>query len=382
MYRSKKEHSRHGLEVKDFNADEYKKEIEKELEGVEEESEQEKKEKFEKLKRDVEKIKKKRSEYVANRYYKDTKDNKDNLDIKEGINNDRNSNEIKRVKRETKKREGKRRVSRVNRVRNRVTRTREIRNAKRDERIKRYNRKTERRNQSIKRCNKQTDRIDSEIERAKRRNRQIAYYYEQRRRRLQRRRFMQRVQRTIISLAEYIRRLAEKERQRQIATKEEIIREIEKMNSNEELQYFKQNINLREVVESFGYVERKDKSSRDSWQYRKGDEKIVIKRGNNGNWIYSNIDDFYDKGTIINFLQNRGIGNLGEVRKWCRNWLGIGGINVNVTMKQNNNAVVQNVKQNEINKQDREQIEKFWNSLHSETDIGEIRNIEIANTAR
>lgn len=102
---------------------------------------------------------------------------------------------------------------------------------------------------------------------------------------------------------------------------------------DEELEQFKTRIDLRTVAASRGYVEDKRESSRNSTTMRhpNGDKLIIARLEDNGKrarsggepyWNYFNVHDAPDKGTVINFLQNRGGGSLGEVRKTLRAWLG------------------------------------------------------------
>ena len=56
-----------------------------------------------------------------------------------------------------------------------------------------------------------------------------------------------------------------------------------------------------------------------------GDKIAVIRRADEKgalHWLYFSVRDDRDNGTIIDFLQNRGGGSLGEVRKTLRLWLG------------------------------------------------------------
>ena len=50
------------------------------------------------------------------------------------------------------------------------------------------------------------------------------------------------------------------------------------------------------------------------------DDKIVLRRDHDGHWVYFSVRDNWDQGTIIDFLQRRGIRSLGEVRKELRRW--------------------------------------------------------------
>lgn len=103
--------------------------------------------------------------------------------------------------------------------------------------------------------------------------------------------------------------------------------------SDHELEQFKTDVNLSEFAASRGYALDRRESSRNSATMRhpKGDKLIIAKVEDNGKrsgssgdpyWTYFNVHDNRDKGTIINFLQNRGGGSLGEVRKTLRAWSG------------------------------------------------------------
>jgi hypothetical protein len=92
-----------------------------------------------------------------------------------------------------------------------------------------------------------------------------------------------------------------------------------------ELDDFKTAINLSEFAASRSYVLDARASSRNSAVMRNpGDnDKIIITRNaDSGHWIYFSVRDDRDNGTVIDFLQNRGGGSLGEVRKTLRAWLG------------------------------------------------------------
>ena len=92
------------------------------------------------------------------------------------------------------------------------------------------------------------------------------------------------------------------------------------MDRTEELEVFKTEINLSEFALSKGYVLDRRASSRNSAVMVGSKEKIIIARGNDRHWIYFSIGDNTDCGTVIDFLQNRGGGNLGEIRKTLRDW--------------------------------------------------------------
>jgi len=94
------------------------------------------------------------------------------------------------------------------------------------------------------------------------------------------------------------------------------------LTSYEELEHFKSAINLIEFAASRGYVSDPRESSRNSKVMRLSSDKIIITRQDNGHWVYFSIRDDHDNGTIIDFLQNRGGGHLGEIRKMLRCWAG------------------------------------------------------------
>lgn len=94
--------------------------------------------------------------------------------------------------------------------------------------------------------------------------------------------------------------------------------------ADQELEGFKTGVNLSEFAASRGYLLDRRESSRNSAVMRHADgDKIIIARNDaNGHWIYFSIRDDRDNGTVIDFLQNRGGGSLGEIRKTLRAWSG------------------------------------------------------------
>ena len=94
-------------------------------------------------------------------------------------------------------------------------------------------------------------------------------------------------------------------------------------NDSQEIERFKQEINLTEYAACQGYVLDRRESSRNSVTMRgPNDDKIIIgKEGTSGDWIYFSIRDEADHGTIIDFVQKRQQLNLGEVRKQLRMWI-------------------------------------------------------------
>jgi len=91
---------------------------------------------------------------------------------------------------------------------------------------------------------------------------------------------------------------------------------------DDELNQFKTGINLTEFAGDRGYFMDRKESSRNSivMRHSDGDKIIISKKG--PTWIYFSVRDNQDNGTIIDLLQHRGAGNLGEIRKILRNWMG------------------------------------------------------------
>ena len=50
-------------------------------------------------------------------------------------------------------------------------------------------------------------------------------------------------------------------------------------------------------------------------------DKIIIALGTDRHWIYFAVGEDRDSGSIVDFVQNRQGGNLGDVRKELRPWL-------------------------------------------------------------
>lgn len=93
---------------------------------------------------------------------------------------------------------------------------------------------------------------------------------------------------------------------------------------DQELERFKTEINLSEFAASRGYALDRRESSRNSAVMRRpdGDKIIIALNEATGAWMYFSVRDDRDNGTVIDFLQNRGGGSLGEVRKTLRAWHG------------------------------------------------------------
>ncbi len=94
--------------------------------------------------------------------------------------------------------------------------------------------------------------------------------------------------------------------------------------ADDELQKFKKDLNLSEFAAAYGYALDRRESSRNSavMRHPNGDKIIIAKNEASGDWIYFSVRDDRDNGTVIDFLQNRGGGPLGQVRKTLRTWLG------------------------------------------------------------
>ncbi len=99
------------------------------------------------------------------------------------------------------------------------------------------------------------------------------------------------------------------------------------MNRNDELEAFKA-LNLTQIAAAHGYAVVGKVSSMASsvvMAHANGDKIVVAKSRADEHWIYFSVRDQADCGTVIDFLQNRGIGSLGDVRKELRPWLDGGG---------------------------------------------------------
>ncbi len=90
----------------------------------------------------------------------------------------------------------------------------------------------------------------------------------------------------------------------------------------EELERFK-TLNFVEYAFILGYSVDSASSSRRSVTMRHPNgDKIIIARQANNHWTYFAVHDPTDHGTIIDFCQRRTGGNLGQVRKTLREFLG------------------------------------------------------------
>ena len=91
-----------------------------------------------------------------------------------------------------------------------------------------------------------------------------------------------------------------------------------------ELEQFKTGVNLSEMAASRGYALDRRESSRNSavMRHPNGDKIVIARHEDGGAWVYFSVRDSGDNGTVIDFLQKRDGGSLGEVRKSLRAWLG------------------------------------------------------------
>lgn len=91
------------------------------------------------------------------------------------------------------------------------------------------------------------------------------------------------------------------------------------MDRERELESFKTEINLIGFAASQGYELDIRASSRNSaTMTNAAGDKIIIGRAADRHWIYFSVRDDRDHGSIIDFVQHRGGGSLGEVRKQLR----------------------------------------------------------------
>jgi hypothetical protein len=91
-----------------------------------------------------------------------------------------------------------------------------------------------------------------------------------------------------------------------------------------ELSSFKTAIDLRAYAASQGYQLDRKASWRGTAVMRHpvSDDKVVIKRGLDGHYVYFSVRDDRDNGSIIDFVQFRQGLSLGAVRKELRPWIG------------------------------------------------------------
>ncbi|AXC15970.1 hypothetical protein ACPOL_6760 (plasmid) [Acidisarcina polymorpha] len=94
------------------------------------------------------------------------------------------------------------------------------------------------------------------------------------------------------------------------------------MSFDPELEEFKR-LDLREYAADQGYALDRKQSWRGSAVMRsRAGDKIVIKLGADGHYVYFSVRDDQDHGSIIDFIKNRKQVNLGGIRKELRAWSG------------------------------------------------------------
>src|SRR3984893_11561150 len=94
------------------------------------------------------------------------------------------------------------------------------------------------------------------------------------------------------------------------------------ISSGDELETFKTDINLTEYAAASGYCLSRKASSRNSGvMVHPERDKIIIAVDRDHHWIYFTIGEDTDNGSIIDFVQNRKGGHLGDVRRLLRAWL-------------------------------------------------------------
>jgi len=90
-----------------------------------------------------------------------------------------------------------------------------------------------------------------------------------------------------------------------------------------ELEQFKADIDLRGYAAEQGYQLDRKESWRGSAVMRHANgDKIIIKRGSDGHYVYFSVHRSDDNGTIIDFVQKRMRMSLGAVRKELRPYIG------------------------------------------------------------
>ena len=94
------------------------------------------------------------------------------------------------------------------------------------------------------------------------------------------------------------------------------------ISAGDELETFKTDINLTEYAAASGYrLDRKASSRNSVVMVHPERDKIIIAVDRDRHWIYFTIGEDTDNGSIIDFVQKRKGGNLGDVRRALRPWL-------------------------------------------------------------
>ena len=89
-----------------------------------------------------------------------------------------------------------------------------------------------------------------------------------------------------------------------------------------EIGKMKQDINLTMYAATVGYIiDRRASSNNSITMTGPNGDKIIVAKGQDGHWVYFSVRDQADHGSIIDFIQNRDGGNIGQVREKLRPWL-------------------------------------------------------------
>ncbi len=83
----------------------------------------------------------------------------------------------------------------------------------------------------------------------------------------------------------------------------------------DELEDFKAKINLSQFAATYGYcLDRKSSSRNRAVMVHPAGDKLIVARGEDGHWVFFSVRDQADNGSIIDFVQKREGGTLGDVR--------------------------------------------------------------------
>jgi 5S rRNA maturation endonuclease (ribonuclease M5) len=126
-------------------------------------------------------------------------------------------------------------------------------------------------------------------------------------------------------------------------------------NRTDELEHFKQRINLVEYAEAKGYEIDRHESSRASVVMRKAEDKIIIATDSkDGHSVYFSVRNESDNGGIIDFVQRRQGLNLGQVRKELRPWIG------EASQQRPRKPEAERPRKPEASTADRQQVLRVW----------------------
>ena len=96
---------------------------------------------------------------------------------------------------------------------------------------------------------------------------------------------------------------------------------VMKQNNADELERFKREISLPDVMTAYGYAHDEKQSTRAYAVMRRGDEKLIVTTAKDGHGVFINPRDEKQSGSVIDFMQKEHDANLGKVRKELRGWL-------------------------------------------------------------